>query len=215
MLQSALYIVREAVMNDACACTLVQAEVKAPANILDFAKVQFRTKGALRGRNSGDVSDVFSAFLKEVGLTPRTKHEIESTHGNRVVWSNHQGTVFFLAQYDPVLNNRTGYAGECSFYLTSDAPPYASRTALAALSKACTNVANSRGTTDPRSVYTHRMKHGTDAIKKSAEPVYKQIEEKEQTHEEPVEEEQQLSPEAQELWEAIQRGESGRLAKLN
>jgi hypothetical protein len=171
----AISIVKAAVELDGGFCRFVQADEDkyVLVDTLEFSNVLFRTKGGLRGRNSGNVSDVFDRFLKEAELNPRTKQEIVHSGRTYMSWSNNARTVFFECQYDPRTNlNREGYAGECAFYVSRGAKPYAIRGLRAALSRACSNVPNIQGTTDPLSRYQQHNKYGTPALEKQAVDLY-------------------------------------------
>ena len=156
----------------------------------------------LRGRKSGNISDVFDLFLKEAELNPRTKQEVVHSGRTYTSWSNNARTVFFECQYDPRVNlNREGYAGDCSFYVSRGAKPYAIRMLRAALSRACQNVPNVRGTSDPRSAYQQHVKYGTSALEKKAAELYNDMAE---TVPKPVE--PSLDPQTLAIWDALRNG---------
>jgi hypothetical protein len=204
LFHEAIAIAKAAVELDGGFCRFVQAndDKYVLVDTLDFSNVLFKTKGGLRGRNSGNVSDVFDLFLKEAELNPRTKQEVVHSGRTYVSWSNNARTVFFECQYDPRVNlTREGYAGNCSFYISRGAKPYVIRTLRAALSRACQNVPNARGTFDPRNMYQQHIKYGTPALEKRAARLYDDVVETVPKPIEPNFDSQTLA-----IWDALRNG---------
>jgi hypothetical protein len=153
----AIALVEASVLRDGGICRFSNEVVADVDGFLEFEDVQFR-RTAPKG---GTTIDVFSAFLKECGLLPKSK-VLTSYHGHTYWrWYNSNASVSFDAQFDPVFNiDKPGFAGRCVFYITDGAPAYVTRKLRAALAKSCITVTNERGNADPIGRNKESFKNG-------------------------------------------------------
>lgn len=146
MFVPAIALVEASVLRDGGICCSSQEVVAEDKYFLEYENVQFRCKAP----KGGTVIDIFSAFLKECSLLPKSKTRTQY-HGKEYWrWSNSNGSVFFDAEFNPTSNeDKPGFAGRCIFYAQDDAPMHITRTLRGALAKACTNVSNNHGNKNP------------------------------------------------------------------
>jgi hypothetical protein len=169
---SALLLVKAAISRSGGFSRLIASDVVEPdkrdfmlKDSLEFTGVKFK-RSIARGRPTGeiDISAVFDRFLREAGLSPRTMHYVDYNGQRYLTFSNSDGTVMFDCEFDPRVHGawtpdaKVGFAGNCNFWIATDAPKYVTRTLRSALARFTVNVANARGTTNPNAKYQWRTR---------------------------------------------------------
>lgn len=186
MMRSALLLVQAAISRSGGFSRLITARTPETAGPRDFSlRASIELKGVkfkrsmLRGRPTReiDVASVFARFLKEAGLNPRSQKSVEFNGTRYLTFSNNDGTVIFDCQFDPRIHEawtpdfKIGFAGDCNFWIAVDAPKFIGRTLRAAIARNTINVANERGTVNPRLAYNERARRAqVDIPVKDAEP---------------------------------------------
>jgi hypothetical protein len=132
---------------------------------LEYTGVKFRLNAG-RGRapkGEIDVFTVFRNFLKDCGLIPSSRKNINYDGKVYLTWTNSDSTVVFDCEQDPriqVFGKDPGWAGNCAFWISTEAPKRVTRGLRAAIAKSTVNVANERNVFNPRAVHGERSKFG-------------------------------------------------------
>jgi hypothetical protein len=215
---SALLLVKAAISRSGGFSRLITARTpELSADPRDFALrgsielkgVKFK-RNIVRGRtNEIDVATVFARFLKDAGLNIRSQKSVEFNGAKYLTFSNSDGTVIFDCQFDPRIHEawtpdaKIGFAGDCNFWFAVDAPKFISRTLRAAIARSTINVANERGTVNPRLEYNNRQRFGGVGVAPVKDPETLR-QEQEQANE-------PMSEDSLRLFERIAKGQNFRM----
>lgn len=216
-MHSALLLVKAAISRSGGFSRLIMARTPEPEQgprdfalrgSIELKGVKFK-RNIVRGRtNEIDVATVFSRFLKDAGLNIRSQKSVDFSGTKYLTFSNNDGTVIFDCQFDPRVHEpwtpdaKIGYAGDCNFWYAVDAPKFISRTLRAAIARSTINVANERGTVNPRFEYNNRQRFGGVGVAPVKDP---EAAKPEQQSDEP------MSEESLKLFERIAKGQNFRM----